>query len=151
MRGPLSPRNFAYIFKQNQIKMKKSKGLNIALWIAQGLLAAAFIMAGFMKMTSPIDELAANGMSFVNSFSEVMVRFIGISEVLGGIGLILPALLRIKPVLTPIAGAALALVMVLASIYHISNGESFAPNIVLFALASFIAWGRLTKAPISSK
>jgi len=131
--------------------MTKSKGLHIALWVVQGLLAAAFIMAGFMKMTSPIDALAAEGMSFVNSFPEGMVRFIGISEILGGIGLILPALLRIKPVLTPIAAAALALVMVLAGIYHITAGEPPVPNIVLFALAAFVAWGRFKKAVISPK
>ncbi|MFY0654661.1 MAG: DoxX family protein [Cyclobacteriaceae bacterium] len=131
--------------------MKQSKGLNIALWVAQGLLAAAFLMAGFMKITTPIDELAANGMSFVNVFSEGMVRFIGVSEVLGGIGLILPALLRIKPVLTPIAAIGLAVVMVLAAIYHISVGEPPVPNIILLALASFVGWGRIKKAPIQPK
>jgi uncharacterized membrane protein YphA (DoxX/SURF4 family) len=131
--------------------MKKSKGMNIALWVAQGLLAAAFFMAGFMKITTPIDDLAANGMSFVNNFSEGMVRFIGISEVLGGIGLIFPALLRIKPILTPIAAIALTIVMVLAAIYHISVGEPPVPNIILFALAAFVAWGRLRKVPIQPK
>ncbi len=131
--------------------MKQSKGLNIALWVAQGLLVAAFLIAGFMKLTAPIDELAANGMSFVNTFSEGIVRFIGISELLGGIGLILPAWLRIKPILTPIAAIALAIVMVLAAIYHISVGEPPVPNIILFALAAFVAWGRLKKAPIQSK
>ncbi|MEQ8361058.1 MAG: DoxX family protein [Cytophagales bacterium] len=131
--------------------MKKSKGLQIALWVTQGLLAAAFIMAGFMKITAPIDELAANGMSFVNNFSEVTVRFIGISELLGAIGLILPALLRIKPILTPIAAIGLATVMVMASIYHISVGEPPVPNIILFSLASFVVWGRLKKAPIQPR
>ena len=131
--------------------MKQSKRLNIALWVAQGLLAAAFFMAGFMKLTAPIHELAANGMSFVNTFSEGMVRFIGISELLGGIGLILPAWLRIKPILTPIAAIALTIVMVLAAIYHISVGEPPVPNIILFALAAFVAWGRLRKVPIQPK
>lgn len=131
--------------------MKQSKGLNIALWAAQGLLAAAFLMAGFMKITTPIDDLAVNGMSFVNAFSEGIVRFIGVSEVLGGIGLILPALLRIKSILTPIAAIGLAVVMVLAAIYHISVGEPPVPNIILFALAIFIAWGRIKKVPIESK
>lgn len=125
--------------------------MNIALWVAQGLLAAAFFMAGFMKITTPIDDLAANGMSFVNTFSEEMVRFIGISEVLGGIGLIFPALLRIKPILTPIAAIALTIVMVLAAIYHISVGEPPVPNIILFSLAAFVAWGRLRKVPIQPK
>ncbi|MEM9337751.1 MAG: DoxX family protein [Bacteroidota bacterium] len=128
--------------------MKNAKGLHIALWVAQGLLAAAFIIGGFMKITSPIEELAANGMGFVNSFSEGTVRFIGISELLGGIGLLLPALLRIKPILTPIAASGLAVVMILAGGYHISVGEPPIPNMVLFAIASFIAWGRFKKVPI---
>lgn len=131
--------------------MKQAKILHISLWITQGLLAAAFIMAGFMKLTAPIHELAANGMTFVNSFSETTVRFIGICEILGSLGLILPALLRIKPILTPIAAVGLALVMVLATIYHISAGEPPVPNVILFALASFVAWGRLKKAPIMAK
>jgi uncharacterized membrane protein YphA (DoxX/SURF4 family) len=131
--------------------LKHSKRLHIALWIAQGVLAAAFIMAGFMKTTAPINELAANGMSFVNSFSEGMIRFIGISELLGGVGLILPALSRIKPILTPIAAIGLAVIMIFAAIYHISVSEPPVPNIILFALASFVAWGRLKKEPILSK
>ena len=125
--------------------------MNIALWVAQGLLAAAFFMAGFMKITTPIDDLAANGMSFVNTFSEGMVRFIGISEVLGGIGLIFPAWLRIKPILTPIAAIGLAIVMVSAAIYHISVDEPPVPNIILFLLASFVVWGRFKKAPIQPR
>ncbi|MBO6794391.1 MAG: DoxX family protein [Balneolaceae bacterium] len=131
--------------------MNQSKTLNITLWIAQSLLAVAFLMAGFMKLTVPIADLAENGLSFVNYFPEWMVFFIGISEVLGAIGLILPALLRIKPILTPVAALALSTVMVLSSIYHITQSEAFIPNMVLFALAVFIAWGRFKKAPIQPK
>ncbi|HKK73670.1 MAG TPA: DoxX family protein [Saprospiraceae bacterium] len=131
--------------------MKKSKRLHIALWVAQSLLAAAFLMAGMMKITVPIDELATNGMSFVYSFPESMVRFIGICEVLGSIGLILPALLRIKPILTPIASVGLAAIMVFAAIYHITHNEPPIPNIILLGLASFIAWGRFSKEPILPK
>ncbi|CAI8396495.1 MAG: Uncharacterised protein [Cryomorphaceae bacterium] len=104
-----------------------------------------------MKITSPMEELAANGMTFVDHFSEGMVRFIGISEVLGGLGLILPSLSRIKPILTPIAALGLATVMILAMVYHLSVGEPIVPNIVLLAIAAFIAWGRMAKAPILAK
>lgn len=104
-----------------------------------------------MKITSPIDDLAASGMSFVNSFSESMVRFIGLSEILGALGLILPSVLRIKPLLTPMAALGLASVMVLAAIYHITHGEPPVPNIILFALAAFIVWGRFKAIPIHSK
>lgn len=108
-------------------------------------------MAGFIKLTVPIDQLAQQGMTIVNSFGEGMVRFIGLSEVLGAIGLILPAALRIKPVLTPIAAIGIAIIMIMATGYHISKGEPFVPAIVLFALASFVAWGRFKKAPIQPK
>ena len=128
-----------------------SKALHITLWVVQILLALAFGMAGFMKLTTPIPQLAAQGMTYVNSFGEGMVRFIGISEILGAIGLILPAALRIKPVLTPVAAVGLAIVMVLAFGYHVSNNEPFTPTIVLFALAAFVAWGRFKKAPIRPK
>ncbi|MDF9799402.1 putative oxidoreductase [Catalinimonas alkaloidigena] len=132
-------------------EQKKSKGLHIGLWVAQVLLAAAFGFAGFMKIATPIDQLAEGGMSFVNSFEAGMVRFIGISEVLGALGLILPAALRIKPVLTPIAAVGVAIIMVLATTYHVMHSETFLPNIILFALAVFVAWGRFKKAPIQAK
>ena len=138
-------------YKKEQEEMKQSKKLHIALWVAQGLVAAAFIMAGIMKLISPLDDLAANGMSFVHTFSEGMVRFIGISEVLGGLGLIFPALLRIKPILTPMAAIGLAVIMVLAAVFHVMQGEPPIPNLVLLVLAVFIAWGRLRKVPIHSR
>jgi len=121
------------------------------LWIAQGLLALAFGMAGFMKVTSPIEQLAQNGMSFVHHYPVETVRLIGISEVLGAIGLILPAALRIKPILTPVAAVGIAIIMVLAISYHLSQNESIVARAVLFALASFVAWGRFFQAPINSK
>ncbi len=129
---------------------KTSKGLHIGLWVAQGLLAVAFGMAGFMKITAPIEQLAQSGMSFVNVFGVGTVRFIGVSEVLGAIGLILPAALRIKLILTPLAAAGIATVMVLATIYHIYVGEP-PITIILFALAAFVAWGRFRKAPIQPR
>lgn len=86
--------------------IKNNKTLNIALWVAQALLAAMFLMAGAMKSTQPIEELGKS-MPWVNDFSVVFVRFIGISELLGGIGLLLPAFLRIKPFFTPLAALGL--------------------------------------------
>lgn len=133
------------------IEQKKSKALHIGLWVAQGLLAAAFGMAGFMKITMPVEELAKNGMSFVTNYGIGTVRFIGISEVLGALGLILPAALRIKPILTPLAAVGIAIIMVLATSYHVTNSEPFAPTIILLLLASFVAWGRFKKSPIQAK
>lgn len=129
-----------------------SKGLNIALWIVQVLLGVAFLGAGFMKATTPIADLATK-MSWVPVVGEAMTRFIGVSELLGGIGLILPAATRIQPKLTGIAGAALALVMVLAAGTHVYLGEFgvIGVNVVLGGLAGFVAWGRLVKAPIQAR
>jgi len=134
------------------MERKNNKTLNIALWVAQVLLAAMFLMAGIMKATQPIEELSQS-MTWVNDFSAGMVRFIGISELLGGIGLLLPALLRIKPILTPLAALGLFIIMVLAFIYHISNAEyqALGINLILGAIAVFIAWGRYKKAPIQPK
>lgn len=128
-------------------------GLRIALWSVQVLLAAAFLMAGAMKATTPVAELLVNGMTFVAYTPEPLVRFIGVAEFLGAIGLIAPAATRILPWLTGVAGAALALVMVLAMGTHAAHGE-YPPilfNAILGSLAAFVAWGRLVGAPITAR
>lgn len=128
------------------------KGLRIGLWVAQGLLAAVFLMSGFMKVATPIAELSQK-ISTPVVLGEGVTRFIGVSEILGAIGLILPAATRIKPVLTPVAAAALALVMVLATGFHVWQAEwSGLPVSALFgAIAAFVAWGRLRAAPIAAR
>lgn len=127
----------------------RSKWLHVGLWITQGLLAAAFLMAGGMKLSAPIEELQTQ-MPWVTGALGGAVRFIGAAEVLGGIGLILPAATRILPKLTPLAAAGLAIVMVLAVATHVARGEMpmIAPGLVLGGMAAFVAWGRLLKAPI---
>ena len=130
---------------------KTSKALHISLWVVQGLLAAAFGMAGFMKLTAPIEQLAENGMSFVNDYSVGMVRFIGISELLGALGLIIPAAFRFKTFLTPLAAVGLAIIMILATSYHIGANEPIIGSLVFFVLTAFIAWGRFKLAPIQAK
>lgn len=131
------------------VNTARPKALHIVLWVAQGILASAFLMAGFMKITQPIDKLSAM-MSFVTDVSPALVRFIGVSEVLGAIGLIIPAALRVKPRLTTYAALGLLAVMTLAVLFHITRGEGaqIGPNIFLGSLAGFIAWGRWKKAPI---
>jgi len=130
---------------------QKSNWINITLWILQGLLALAFGMAGFLKSTAPMEQLAQNGMTFVNEYSVGMVRFIGITEILGALGLILPAVLRIKPILTPLAALGFTIIMVLAAVQHISSNEPIIANIVFLVICIFIIWGRLSLAPIKSK
>ena len=124
--------------------------MNILLWLVQILLACAFGMAGVMKSTQPVDVLAANGIAWAPQLPLALVRFIGISEFLGAVGLILPALTKIKPFLTPLAALGLLTIMILAMGFHVSRGEAGAlpANIVLGGLAAFVAWGRTSKAPI---
>lgn len=131
---------------------KNNKTLNITLWVAQVILAAMFLMAGIMKSTQPIEELGKS-LPWVNDFSLGLVRFIGISELLGGIGLLLPALLRIKPIFTPLAALGLFSIMVFAFVYHITKGQYqvLGFNLILGAIALFIAWGRYKKVPIQPK
>jgi len=117
--------------------------MNTALWVAQILTGAAFLMAGVMKTLRPIPELAKR-MEWVSWVSPATVRVVGVSELLGGLGLILPWATGILPVLTPVAAAALVLVMILAVGLHAKKGDfaHIAPSIVLGALAAFVAWGR---------
>ena len=135
--------------KQQQ---QRSKALHITVWIAQALLAAMFLMSGFMKLSQPIDQLSKM-LPWAAQVPEALVRFIGVAEVLGAVGLILPSLLRIQPKLTPIAAVGLALVMLFAVVFHTSRGETpmIGMNFVLIAIAAFIARGRFKKAPITPK
>jgi uncharacterized membrane protein len=117
--------------------------VNVVLWIVQAVLAVAFVLAGVMKATQPKEKLASN-LPWVEDFSAGTVRLIGVAELLGGLGLILPAVTGLAAVLTPIAATCLAVVMVLAAITHIRRNEpsGVAVNAVLFLLSAFVAWGR---------
>lgn len=118
--------------------------MNIALWIVQGLLAVAFLMAGSMKLMQPKEKLRER-MAWVEDFSQNQVRGIGVLEVLGAIGLILPWALTIVPELTGIAGIGLLIVMLGAVATHVRRGETqmVVPPAVLGLLAAFVAYGRL--------
>lgn len=117
--------------------------MNLALWIAQILVAAVFGMAGLMKLSQPIDKLAAR-MSWVPRVPPAEVRFVGASELAGALGVILPWATHVAPILTPVAALALVLVMLLAAVHHLRHGEAkMVPlNLVLGGLAAFVAWGR---------
>lgn len=132
--------------------VKNQKGLNIALWIGQFLLASMFIMAGWMKSVQPIEELGKS-LPWVNEVSAGLVRFIGVSELAGGLGVLLPSLLKFKPFLAPLAALGLAVIMVLAFGYHVIRAEysALGINVLLAAIAVFIAWGRYRKVPVSEK
>ncbi len=133
--------------------MNTHKGWNIGLWVAQTLLAAIYVMAGFMKLTQSIDALVASGMGYAGDYPELLTRFIGTAEVLGAIGIILPALTRIMPRLTPLAALGFSVIQVLAMGLHIMRGEfAVLPiNLILLALSLFVLWGRTRKAPIAPR
>jgi len=128
------------------------RGLNIGLWTTQGILAAMFGMAGVMKATAPIAQLAEQ-MVWPGDIPAGLVRVIGTAEFLGALGLVLPAATRIKPWLTPLAAAGLVTVMALAAAFHLTRGElgAIAFNAVLGSLAAFVAWGRFRAAPIGPR
>ena len=115
--------------------------MDVVLWIIAGLLAVAFAGAGLMKLAQPKAKLAASGMAWTEDFSDSQVKGIGAVEVLGALGLILPAALGIAEILTPLAAAGLALTMVGAAITHLRRKEgSMVPiNVVLGGLAVFVA------------
>jgi putative oxidoreductase len=123
-----------------------------ALWFAQAFLALVFLMAGGMKAATPPADLAAM-MPWVGDAPGWAPRVIGLAEVLGAIGLILPSALRIQPRLTVAAASGLGLVMLLAIPMHIAYGEaaSVPVNLFFLGLAAFVAWGRGVRAPIEAR
>lgn len=120
--------------------------MNIALWIVAGLLALVFLAAGAMKLTRP-KEVLRDQMSWVDDFSQAQVRGIGALELLGAVGLVLPPLVDVAPVLAPLAATGLVLVMAGAVATHVRRGETPVPPLVLGLLALFVAVGRFWIAP----
>ena len=123
--------------------------MNALLWGLQGLLALVFLAAGVMKVTQPKAQLEAR-MGWVKEASQSAVRAIGSLEVLGALGLILPALTGILPWLTPLAAVGLALVMIGASWTHLRRKEysKIGMTGALLVLALFAAAGRFWIAPL---
>jgi hypothetical protein len=119
-------------------------GLNGLLWIVQGLLALVFLFAGGMKLVLPLEALAGP-----IALPGLFMRFLGVAEVLGAIGLILPGLLRIRPGLTPLAAAGLVIVMTGATVITILGGDvgvALVPLIVGL-LSGSVAYGRWRLVP----
>ena len=119
------------------------------LWVAQILLALGMASAGVMKLMSGDDMLTM----YYPIFPPTFIRFIGVCEILGAIGVVVPAALRIRPDLTPLAAAGLAIIMGGAVISTIVMGAAsmIATPLALFLLAVFVAYGRWKLAPITSR
>ncbi|HEY5005461.1 MAG TPA: DoxX family protein [Ktedonobacteraceae bacterium] len=124
--------------------------MNIVLWVVQVLLAIAFLGVGFMKVSQPIDKLKTN-MGWVTHTTPPIVRLVGALEILGGLGLLLPGLTHILPILTAIAALGLVLTMIGAAIVHIRLKETaaLAAPIILLLLSLFIVIGRFAIVPLS--
>jgi uncharacterized membrane protein YphA (DoxX/SURF4 family) len=118
--------------------------MNLALWIVAIVLAVAFAGSGLMKQFVPKDKLVTSGQAWAQDFSPTSIRLIGLAEILGAIGLVLPAAVHIATMLVPLAAVGLALVMAGAVVVHARRKETMniAANVVLIALAVFVAWGR---------
>lgn len=123
----------------------KRKPITYVLWILQVLLAALFIFGGVMKLVMPYEQMTA-GSPVV--FPELFLRFIGVAELLGGLGLILPSLLRIKPGLTPLAAAGLVIIMIGATVTSLKLGPMALIPLATGLFLAFVAYGRWKLAPI---
>ena len=118
--------------------------MDTLLWVLQSFLAAVFLATGLTKLTQPRAELAAGPMGWAEDVSDGQFRAVGLAEVLGAVGLVLPAALDVAPMLTNVAALGLAATMTVAALTHLRRGETdrtIAP-LVLLVLALVVAVGR---------
>jgi uncharacterized membrane protein YphA (DoxX/SURF4 family) len=125
--------------------------MNIALWIIQVLLALLFLFAGGTKLVLPIDVLTSMGSPNQVHLPALLIRFIGVCEVLGALGLLLPGLFRKRTDLTPLAAAGLVVIMIGATVLTIiGDGIALAmPPLIVGLLCAFVAYGRWKVRPLA--
>ena len=128
-----------------------SKGLAIALWLVQGLLAITFVGGAVWKLATPIADLAAK-IPWAGQVSPGLLYATAVFDGLGGLGVLLPSLTRIKPRLAVLAALGCVALQACAIVFHISRGEAANTpfNFLLVGLSLFVAWGRWAKAPIAA-
>jgi DoxX-like family len=119
--------------------------MTYALWIVQGLLALLFLFTGGMKLVLPLEKMAGPV-----ELPGYLLRFIGVAEALGAVGLILPSLLRIRPGLTPLAACGLIIIMIGATVITLGAGliGPAVVSLIVGLLAAFVAYGRWRVAPL---
>jgi DoxX-like protein len=119
--------------------------MNLSLWIVASVLAAVFAGSGLLKLLVSKDKLVQSGQGWAQDFSPISIRLMGVAEVLGAVGVILPAVEHIGPVLVPLAAIGLGLFMAGAAVVNVRRKDValIGFNLVLLALAIFVAWGRL--------
>ena len=122
--------------------------MNTIIWIIQGILSIAFLVAGSMKLIMPKDKLKEKLGSWVDDFRESQLKLIGFLEILGAFGLILPRVFNVLPILTPMAACGLVFAMIGGAQAHLKRKESIVTNIVLLLLAAFVFIGRFYIVPV---
>ena len=127
-----------------------SKKWHIGLWVAQGALALLYLMSVYMKLMLSPAEMVQMGMAWAEGAPMALIRFIGIVELLGVIGIIVPVATRIMPQMAIYAAMGLAAIQLLAIPFHVFRGEFAALpfNLIYLGLAVLIIWGRTRKAVI---
>ncbi|MFE2755257.1 DoxX family protein [Actinosynnema sp. NPDC059335] len=127
--------------------------MNVVLWIVTALLATAYLAGGVVKVVVPKGKIAAAGRSgqWVEDWGAGAVKAIGVLEVLGAVGLVLPAVLGVAPVLVPIAAVGLMGVMAGATVVRVRRGEFGLAvlDLAYLVLLAFVAWGRLFVEPFT--
>ena len=131
---------------------RPSATLRVSLWVVQALLGALFIGTGVWKLFTPIAELAAL-IPWAGQVPRGFLQATAVIDLLGGIGVLLPALTRIKPGLTVLAALGCALLQLSAIVFHVSRGEAINTpfNFLLVGLSLFVGWGRRYRAPIPAR
>ena len=126
--------------------------LHVGLWVVKALLALTFIGTGLWKVFTPLPQLAAM-IPWAGQVPEAFLQATAVVDLCGGIGIVLPALTRIKPGLTVLAALGCALLQACAVVFHVLRGEAANTpfNLLLVVLALFVAWGRHLKAPIPTR
>lgn len=126
--------------------VQHGRRLSFALWALQAILAALFLMAGIMKFVMPIAQMAKQ-----TSLPAPLIHFVGVCEILGAIGLVVPALSRIRPVLTPIAACGLVIIMVGATVVSVPEGWMALFPFLIGVVAAWVAYGRFRLRPIEPR
>jgi len=136
------------VMEERSPGVKGGKGINVVLWVIQTLLAMLFLFSGGVKLAMPIEPMAKQA-----GLPGTFLRFIGVVEVLGAIGLILPGILRIRTVLTPLAAAGLVIIMIGATVimFRVNGAVQALTPAVVGVLAAFVAYGRWGWAPLRDR
>ncbi|GAA3427776.1 DoxX family protein [Streptosporangium sandarakinum] len=123
--------------------------MSLVLWVFQALLAVLFLIAGGLKIVAPLEAISGL-MPWVEDFPRLQVAGIGIIEVCGAAGLVLPGMTRIAPVLTPLAAIGFVILMAGATVTHLGRGEAhlIGGNLAVIVIAAIVAWGRLRSWPL---